>query len=164
MIVVSNASPLIALSKIKKFHLLKELFSEVKIPEAVYREVVVHGKGQTGAKEVRTASERFIHVISVRDTLAVEVLLSELHYGEAESIILAKEIEADLLLLDDDRAKVKAKSLGLSAHGTLGLLLMAHERGLIKNIKQSLYELREKGFWVRDEIIEVVVRVCEEKK
>ena len=72
MIVVSNSSPLIALAKIGKLHILKELFGEIIIPKAVWNEVVVKGKGKPGAEEVEKAE--WIKVREVKDRLSVEVL------------------------------------------------------------------------------------------
>jgi predicted nucleic acid-binding protein len=51
--VVSNSTPLIALSRIGKLELLKQYFFEIIIPEAVYQEVVVSGGDLYGAKEVK---------------------------------------------------------------------------------------------------------------
>ena len=96
MIVVSNSSPLIALAKIGKLYILKELFGEIIIPKAVWDEVVVKGKGKPGAEEVEKAE--WIKVREVRDKLSVEVLKGEIEIGEAEAIILAKELNADLLI------------------------------------------------------------------
>ncbi len=53
MIVVSNSSPLIALAKIGRLHILKKLFGEIIIPKAVWNEVVVKDKGKPGAEEVK---------------------------------------------------------------------------------------------------------------
>ena len=72
MIVVSNSSPLIALAKIGKLYILRELFGEIVIPKAVWNEVVVKGKGKPGAEEVEKAE--WIQVREVRDRLSVEVL------------------------------------------------------------------------------------------
>ena len=56
MSVVSNASPLINLARIGRLHLLAQLYGELVVPEAVWREVVLEGTGQPGAKDVETAS------------------------------------------------------------------------------------------------------------
>ena len=68
MKVVSNASPLIALSLIEKLYLLKELWGEIIIPEAVYKEVVIQGKGEPGALLVENAiKNRWIKVIQIKE-------------------------------------------------------------------------------------------------
>ena len=52
MIVVSNSSPLIALSAVGLFDLLATLYGDINIPQAVYEEVAVSGSGRTGSQEV----------------------------------------------------------------------------------------------------------------
>ena len=55
MIVVSNSTPLIALSKIDLFHLLKKYFGKIFIPNEVYSEVVIRGEKLFGAEKVKSA-------------------------------------------------------------------------------------------------------------
>lgn len=81
MIVVADATPLIALAKIRKFFLLKDLFGELLIPKAVYEEVVDSGKGRPGQKEVEVSS--WIKTQVVGDNLAVSALETMLGRGEA---------------------------------------------------------------------------------
>ena len=56
MKVVVNSTPLIALSFVDKLYLLKELFDEVIIPQSVYEEVAITGKGKVGSQEVKNAN------------------------------------------------------------------------------------------------------------
>jgi predicted nucleic acid-binding protein len=95
MIVVSNSTPLIGLAVIRRFELLRQLFGEVYLPQAVYDEVVVSGRQRGGAKR-EVAGATWVKVARVKDHLAVEVLLDELDIGEAETIILAREMGAGL--------------------------------------------------------------------
>jgi predicted nucleic acid-binding protein len=123
--VVANASPLIYLSVLNRFHLLKDLFGEVYLPEAVYREVVVEGAGQPGAAETQTAvTQGWLQQIAVRDRIAVDALLDELHLGEAEAIVLARELSVGRVLLDDQAAWTRARLMDLTVTGTIGILLL----------------------------------------
>lgn len=65
------------------------------------------------------------------------VLQSALGAGESETIAVALEVEADLILLDDKAARRLASPLGLPLRGTLGLLLKAKELGFIQEIRPS---------------------------
>jgi hypothetical protein len=56
MSIVSDASPLINLARIGKLELLRQLYGELVIPEAVWCEVVIEGEGQPGADEIKTAT------------------------------------------------------------------------------------------------------------
>ena len=109
--VVSNSSPLIHLAKIGKLDLLRSFFSEVFVPEAVYKECVVEGKGKDDATKISEA--RWIRVRKIKDEKLKRALMVELDEGEAEAIVLALEESADLLLLDDYEARRIARSLGL---------------------------------------------------
>ncbi len=80
-VVVSDSSPLIHLSQIGHLNLLRELFSEVLIPPAVYREVVLEGRGRPGSREVKEAS--WIRVVKIRDERLKRVLQLQLDEGEA---------------------------------------------------------------------------------
>ena len=95
MIIVSNAGPLIALARIGKLDLLKQ-FTQIYISNEVYEQVVVKGEGKPGSTEVKD-SDWFITKV-VKNELAVESLTIELEKGEAEAIILALELNADLVL------------------------------------------------------------------
>lgn len=150
MTVVSNSSPLIALSALSCLGLLKEIFSEVLIPEAVYREVVLQGQGKPGARDVQEAE--WIRRVQIRDQHAVDAILERfgLELGEAEAIVLAKEVGAAWVILDeDDKGPRKcARELGLSVIGTLGVLLRAKQEGHLSNMYEKLEELKANGFWI----------------
>jgi predicted nucleic acid-binding protein len=142
MIFVSNSTPLIALSRINNFNLLKEYFGEIHIPEEVFDEVVTRGGDLSGAEEV--ASAEWIKVDKVRNKIAVESLSINLDKGEAEAIVLAREMDA-LLIIDDGDGRRTAESLGLKITGTLGILLLAREDGKL-DLKIALNDLMAAGF------------------
>ncbi|CAN5418907.1 hypothetical protein BH10CHL1_BH10CHL1_21840 [soil metagenome] len=94
MIVVSDATPLIALTKIGQLPLLYELLGPVMVPQAVYIEVVEQGAGRSGVTEIVRGS--WIQVQIVTDATKVAYLLAELDRGEAEALVLAQELKVDL--------------------------------------------------------------------
>lgn len=140
MSVVSNASPLINLARIGKLDLLRQLYGELFVPEAVWREVVIEGVGQPGADEVRAAT--WIKTQSVTNTPLVHALRQELDAGEAEAIVLALEIQAELLLMDERVGRETARHLGLHYTGLIGVLVEAKGKKLIDAIKPHLDALR----------------------
>lgn len=81
------------------------------------------------------------------------MLITEIERGEAESIILAKELNADLILLDEKDARLIAECLGFRVLGTMGLLSLAKETGRIKRIKPLINELIKKRFRISNEVI-----------
>ena len=99
MIVVSNASPLINISRLKLFHHLSALYEKIVIPDAVVKEVVEKGKGRTGAVEVLDGLKSgFLEKKRVDNVLAVSALSEFFGSGEAEAIVLASEISADAVM------------------------------------------------------------------
>jgi predicted nucleic acid-binding protein len=152
-IIISNASPLIALCNINQLRLLKSLWEEILIPEAVYREVVEDGAGKTGADIVSQACGEWIKVVAVKNTQEVNALKAILDDGEAEVIALGQELNSDLLLLDNREPRLFASSANLDIIGTVGIIKLAWLKGLIENPVAELKTLRLKGFWIDDGLI-----------
>lgn len=96
MKIVSNSTPLIALSRIKELDILRALFGTIMVPIAVYNEIVLEGGERPGVKDI--ASAPWVIKRKVQDLLAVSILQADLDDGEAEAIILANELAADYLL------------------------------------------------------------------
>lgn len=139
MIVVSDASPLISLTAVRHLGLLPLLYGEVLVPPAVYHEVVSSPPDAVGASEVGAA--RWIQVREVEDRPLVEALSVNLDAGEAEAIALAVETGADLLLVDERRARAIARRLGQRVIGVLGVVLEAKVKGLLPEVRPVLEEL-----------------------
>ena len=84
--------------------------------------------------------------VVVQDRIAIDGLLDELHIGEAEAIVLARELQVGRVLLDDRAARNKAHLMGLTVTGTVGILLLAQQAGVIENIRPELDRLIESNF------------------
>ncbi len=76
--------------------------------------------------------------------------------GESEAIILMEEQQADLLLLDDRRARAEAHRRGLRVTGTIGLLREAREQRLVTAVYPLVLELRSNGFRVSEALLEQI--------
>ncbi len=147
---ISNSSPLIHLAGIDRLNLLREWYSEVLIPPAVWREVVEEGEGRSGAREVgEAASQAWIRVVATTDDALVRLLRRDLDDGKAEAIALAVEQPCDVLLLDECEARTVAGTFSLRKTGTIGLLMRAKQEGRITSLKVEMDRLRnEAGFWI----------------
>ncbi len=152
-IVVCNASPLIAFTGINQLNILRDLWSELLIPEAVYREVVIDGEGKQGASEVQEACRVWIRTLHVKNRDEVEALSVILDEGEAECITLAQELRADLLIFDNREPRAFAKSLNIKVIGTIGIIKLAWLRGLINDPLQVINRLIIKGFWIDEGLL-----------
>jgi len=158
--IVVNTSPWIALSTCGQIDLLKKLYADVYVPYHVKEEIMSGGKQGIGVHELKSCE--WVKIEAVSDIEKVN-LLSELEQGEAEVIILAKEKGIKHVLIDEKVARLQAKVFGLEVIGTLGLLLKAKKKGLIPVIKPHIQKILEHGIWIKDEIVDGILKESGEK-
>lgn len=156
--VVSNTTPLISLLKINHLTLLRDLYSEIYIPKEVYTELE-KGKSKEYYKDLSEID--WIKIREINDKKSLSYFL-DLDKGEAETIILANEINADLVIIDEILGRFHAKNSNLKVTGTLGILLKAKNIGYIKKIKPLLSELKNKGIWLNERLIREVLILAKE--
>ena len=155
MLVVADSSPLIGLCRIGMLHLLRETFNHVIVPEAVWREVTSDNASKAGVQELLESS--WIERRSVTDVRLVHLLRRDLGPGESEAIVVAREIAADFILMDERLGRSTAQRLGLRCVGLVGFLIEAKRRGLIADASETANLLREKaGFWVSQELLDLL--------
>lgn len=130
MILVSNTSPIIFLGKLNALHLLSDCFSEVVIPIADYQEL----------RDLALPSDIQIKAILDIGQRFVSNSIGRLHAGELEAMVLAQEIKADYICLDDLAARGKAQNLGLQIIGTVGILKLSYHLNYLSShtFQQSL--------------------------
>jgi predicted nucleic acid-binding protein len=151
MIVVSNTSPLTNLAAIGQFDLLRHLYEKLHVAEGVWDEMNAGGKRWPGCDEV--ASSDWIKQYTVQNQILSTALQRDLDRGEAETIALALEISADLVLLDEKEGRRAAQRLGLRVVGVVGLLLEAKAKGIIDIVRPHLDGLRQiAGFYLTDSL------------
>ena len=158
---VLDASALITLARIGQLNLLRDLAEDIYIPEAVYNEVVKSGGGRPGSLEI--AKARWISRHQVRDREAVARLRAQLGQGEAEAIVLARELRADAVVLDDATARQLAEAAGQRVLGLLGLLLSAKERGVITSLKSTVDGMVAAGFFIDESLYRMILRQADEQ-
>src|SRR5690554_4262969 len=159
--VIVNSTPIISLSIIDQLSLLSELYNEVYIPQAVFDEVCVKGESQIGAKSLTNSNN--IQVVSIKNNEARQFFSTSLHKGEIEVMILAKEIDADLIIIDDYQARKHAKYLGLKITGTLGVLLKAKKNNYIISIKTLMDKLIKNDIYIGDNLYKKVLKLSGEE-
>ncbi len=149
MIVVSNTSPLTNLAAIGQFDLLHQLYGQVHIAEGVWQELRARGQHWPGRDEVAVAD--WIERHSVQNRTLVTALRRDLHKGEAETIALALELGAALVLLDEREGRHAAQRLELRVAGVVGVLLDAKSHSAVNVIRPHLDALRQKaGFYLAE--------------
>lgn len=128
-LVVSDSGPIFSLALIDKLALLDELFDEIYIPQAVWDEIT---RDKTTAYYQKIAAY-FKH--KVRSISGFNELTFVMDYGESESVMLYKELDANYLLIDDKKARNISENLGLQCIGIVGILAIAKEKGLISELR-----------------------------
>ncbi len=155
MKVVTNTTPILSLSVIKRLSLLNELFGKIYIPCAVHQEV--KAKNSVGCAEIDLMD---VEIIAVQNKDYLNLLCNELDRGEAEAIVLAKELNADLLVIDERLGYKIAQSQQLYPIGTLTILALAKKKKLIPRVSPLLDELIINGRWysqnVRDSFLKQI--------
>ncbi|MCE4620800.1 MAG: DUF3368 domain-containing protein [Desulfurococcales archaeon] len=157
---VLDSSVIIALAEINMANIIEVLGMEIIVPQAVYEEVVVKGRGRPGSGLLEDlARQGKVKVLAARDRALVEALHDPLGMGESEAIALAVE-HGCTVILDDRIARLKAKSMGLAVKGTIGLLRLAYDKGIIAKEKliRALRELKEYGFRVSNSIMNEIIK------
>ena len=140
--VISDAEPLIALAKADSLFVPRDLFSRIRIPEAVWLECVQ----KTGADSRRieqAAREGWLNVVSVATKRSHPPSLG---IGEVEAIQLALETEKALLIVDDRLARREATRRGLDYIGTVRMLHLAEQRSIVDNAEATIQRMAECGY------------------
>lgn len=156
--IISNTTPVIALLSISKLNLLKDIYGKVIIPKGVFEEIE-EGKNKTYYTDLSVID--WIKIKSIKDKEPLKYI-HDLDKGEAEVIVLANEINADLVIIDEKQGREYAKYFNLKLTGTIGILLKAKELGLIGKIKPLLYEITKNGIWLSKKFIDKILKIAKE--
>ena len=149
MIVVSDASPLIALLNVGRIDLLRDLYDTILVPPAVAEEVLA-GDPPAGFPpdwiEVRAPG------------IEAPAETAGLGAGETAALTLSVEIAAEIVVIDERRGRAVARALGLTAVGLLKVVLDAKAAGLIPSVQPVLAELGDADFRISDDLRAEVLR------
>ena len=160
---VADAGPLIALARVKQLSLLKKLFRVVVIPEKVYSELEVNSN-RPGAQYLSLAlNEGWLHTTKINSPPSASISKS-VDEGEAEAIALAMSHSSDrpLLLIDDRKGRLVAKHHKIKIIGTAGVLVLAHQKGLLKENKPVLEQLLINGYRLSTPLCKQVLKLTGE--
>lgn len=162
MIVVSNTSPLTNLAAIGLFHLLHDLYGQILVADGVWAELNAYNQAWPGSDNVANAS--WVEQHTPQNLQVITALRRDLDQGEAETIALAMELGADLVLLDEQDGRYAAQRFGLKVIGVLGILLEAKSKGLIEQTKPYLDALRQQaGFYIQEKLYQHVLKMAGEE-
>jgi predicted nucleic acid-binding protein len=168
-LLIADAGPLIALSRIQRLDLLQQLFRRVTITPVVARELGCGGPVEVERQELpagtsvlnQALEDGWLTISDPDGSVPYRPLNPGVDAGEASAIGLALQQQAagdEILLLIDDRCgRAEARHRGLAIIGTAALLVLAKERGLIEACAPLLSALREQGYYLSDGLIQAVL-------
>ncbi len=159
--VVADSSFLIGVSVCDQWDALKNIVKSLYIADAVWEEVVEEGRGRPGEKELQEAA--FIQRESVSNNHTVSLLTAFLDKGEAETLVLATELDISTVFIDDQRGRKVAQSIGLQCIGVAGFLLLAKKSKIIEEIRPSFLQLQHKGFRLSSRLMNEILNSANEK-
>ena len=141
MIVISDTTPIISLTKIESLGILENLYKNIILPKTVYDELIVNADSHKEINIIKNCT--FLKILHVKENPSVLLLQKQLKLGlgESEVIVLANNINADLIIIDEQKARKAARDMGLNVTGTLGILINARKRGLVGKLKPLLDKL-----------------------
>ena len=146
-IVIFNSSPLINLSKIKSLNLIKKIYGQIIIPEAVKEEVVVSGRNKEKVEKIVKLIEKdIIKIVKVKNRSLVKSFQINLDYGESEVLAMAIDMNASLIVIDEKEARQVAEIYNLNKTGFIGVLIKAEKLGLIDSAMDLIDLAIKKGF------------------
>lgn len=159
MILIADASALIALATCDSLDLLEAIFGDVLVPEAVYSEVAEVDKPQSlrlkkylYGKVRAVDMQRFVYLDAFADA------------GETQAMLLYKEVGADFLLIDDMRGRKVAKINHIKIVGSLGVLLQAKRAGLIPLVAPLIEQISDSQVFMSEKLMQTVLELAGETR
>ena len=128
-LVIADAGPIFSLALVDKLSILDSLFESIKISQAVWEEISNDDSKPFHSRIVSYFSNKVVEITGTNELTFI------MDYGESESVILYKELKADFLLIDDKKARAIAENYDINCIGTLGLLSISKDKGLIDNLR-----------------------------
>lgn len=149
MIVVSDTTAISNLTQINQLELLEKIYRRIIIPKDVHDELLA--LNNFGIPIQKILKQEWIEIKKVSSGTLLEKFLAELDQGEAEAV-LAIELKADYLLIDEKLGRRIARENQIPIIGTLGVLLKSKKMGLIGSMQEQMDALRKIGFWINTDL------------
>lgn len=146
-VVIADTTCFILLDKIGELNLLRSLFGSVVTTTII-------------ASEFGDSLPEWVRIKEVKDVLFQSTL--DVDRGEASAIALAIESPPSLIVLDDDKARKKARKLQLNVTGTLGLFLKAKREGIIPDVKSMLIKVQKTNFYYSESVFNEILKLAGE--
>jgi predicted nucleic acid-binding protein len=148
-VIVSDTSCLVLFHKIGHISLLQSLFGKITITSTI-------------ASEFGQILPDFVDIEDPNDKMVLQILEGFLDPGEASAIALALEKDDCLLIMDESKGRREARQLKLNVTGTIGILIVAKEKGLIKSFTEVINQISQTDFRISESLIMEAKRRCGE--
>jgi predicted nucleic acid-binding protein len=148
VIVVADASPLVVLVAIGQVDVLRTLFKEILIPPEVASELA-SSKRITEVRAFIATPPPWIRILAP----SFPESIPGLDAGETAAIALAMELRADSFIIDEYRGRTAATGRGLLVVGTVGVLELAAEIGLL-DLKEAFARIKQTDFWISHKLLD----------
>jgi uncharacterized protein len=159
MILVADASALIALATCKSLVLLDSLFGSVLVPEQVFIEVITDDKPM--AATLRVYLQHKVRSVDMQNYVYLDAFADA---GETAAMLLYKQLNADYLLIDDKRGRKVAAINRIATVGSMGVLLRAKQLGLIAAVAPLLDLLNDSPVFIGRELQATVLELAGENQ
>jgi predicted nucleic acid-binding protein len=156
---VVNASPVILLARIGQISLLGELASEIVIPTGVALEVRVGPADDPAQLWLDGEGSGCIRDVG---PVVPEVAAWDLGVGESQVLSWARQHPDFEAIVDDRAARTCAAALNLSVRGTLGIILLAKQKGIVPAVAPLFDELIDAGMRIDTSILAQALRLAGE--
>ncbi len=157
-VVIADTGVLISLIHINQLELIEQIFGEYYIAKAVWIELNNYDNPNFDKSQLEKIKPK------VKEIQSRNYLTMIMDYGESESSILYEEIQADYLLIDDNKARKIAESLNINCIGTLGILLKAKEKNLVNELRPIFIEFMQTGRYFSKTLLNNILKQIEEKE
>lgn len=157
-LVIADSGPIFSLALIARLDILDALFDEVRIPQAVWDEITI----DETKSDYQIISAFFKN--RIQPIKGFNELIFIMDFGESESVMLYKELQANFLLIDDKKARSIAENLGVNCVGVIGLMAIAKSKGIIIELK-PLFEtfFQNRRFYSVELLNAILLKYGEEK-
>lgn len=157
-LLVADTSPLLALARLNFLTILSQLFSSVCVTQTVISECLAKPEFTDSVRIKEALADGRLIIV---DDLVVRSSLKHLDVGEMSALEYAIQ-ESATILIDERAGRQAAKAHHLTVIGTLGILLLAKQKGLLLFIKPTIYELRDSGYFMSESLVTHVLELANE--
>lgn len=154
-----NTSPLIFLTKGNYLSLLQVVSQKFVVPKVVAAEIQAYGESDVTAQALAKTEW-----LMIRETPPVPTLIQSWDLGPGESAVLSwgNAYGGTEVIIDDLTARHCAKALQIPVKGTLGVVLLAKQRGVISKARPVLETLKQSGMYLSDNVMNEALKIVNE--